>query len=118
MIVNKLSADPELFGLFGFSYLIANKDKIKAAAVNGVKPSLKRYSRLFISNRKTIIFYVKKAHIGVVPGIHEYLKEFTAKKAMGPEGYLTDVGLVPLSPDKYKTTRTSALKLTTIKAIN
>jgi len=116
LIVNKLSADPDMFGLFGYSYLIANKDKIKATAVNGVKPSLKGIQDYSYPIARPLFFYVKKAHIGVVPGIHEYLKEFTANKTMGPKGYLTDIGLVPLSSDKYKTTRTSALKLTTIKA--
>lgn len=115
LIVNKLAADPDMFGLFGYSYLIANKDKIKATGVNGVKPSLKGIQDYSYPIARPLFFYVKKAHIGVVPGIHEYLKEFTANKTMGPKGYLTDIGLVPLSSDKYKTTRTSALKLTTIK---
>jgi len=114
LIVNKLAADPEMYGLFGYSYLVANKDKIKAAAVNGVKPSLKGIQDYSYPIARPLFFYVKKAHIGVVPGIHEYLKEFTANKAMGPKGYLTDIGLVPLSSDKYKNIRTFALKLTTI----
>ena len=115
LIVNKLSADPELFGLFGFSYLVANKDKIKAAKVNGVVPSLEGIQNYSYPIARPLFFYVKKAHIGVVPGIHEFLKDFTAKKATGPRGYLTDVGLVTLSPDKYNLTRNSALKLTTIQ---
>jgi phosphate transport system substrate-binding protein len=114
LIVNKLAADPEMFGLFGYSYLVANKDKIKAAAVNGVKPSLKGIQDYSYPIARPLFFYVKKAHIGVVPGIHEFLKEFTANKTMGPKGYLTDIGLVPLSSDKYKNIRTFALKLTTI----
>ena len=116
LIVNKLSADPELFGLFGYSYLIANKDKIKATKVNGVKPSLAGIQDYSYPIARPLFFYAKKAHIGVVPGIHEFLKEFTAKKTMGPKGYLTDVGLVPLGSDEYLKTRTSAVKLTTIKA--
>ncbi len=59
-------------------------------------------------------FYVKKAHIGVVPGIEEFVKAFTSKKAMGPRGYLAEIGLVPLAKDKYKAIRTAALKLETI----
>ena len=62
-----------------------------------------------------MFFYVKKAHVGTVPGIKEYLKEFTAKGTMGPKGYLTDIGLVPLDSKSYKKTRTAGTKLTTIK---
>ena len=54
------------------------------------------------------------AHIGVIPGMEEYLKEFTSKKAMGNRGYLAKIGLVPLASDKYKVTRTAALDLNTI----
>jgi phosphate transport system substrate-binding protein len=114
LIVNKLAADPELFGLFGYSYLVANKDKIKAAKVNGVVPSLEGIQNYSYPIARPLFFYVKKAHVGVVPGIHEFLKEFTAKKATGSKGYLTDIGLVPLSTEKYKLTRNSALNLTTI----
>jgi len=57
---------------------------------------------------------VKKAHIGVIPGISDFLKEFTSKKSMGDGGYLSDIGLVPLSSEKYNSTRTAATKLTTI----
>ena len=115
LIVNKLAADPELFGLFGYSYLIGNKDKIKAASINGVKPSLEGIQDYSYPIARPLFFYVKKAHIGVVPGIKEFLNEFTSKKAMGNLGYLADIGLVPLSNDKYKITRNSATKLTNIK---
>ena len=57
---------------------------------------------------------MKKAHIGVVPGIQEYLKEFTSKKSMGKRGYLAKIGLVPLASDKYEVTRTAAVDLNTI----
>ena len=78
--------------------VMANKDKVKAASVEG--PS--QYSRLFLADH---CFYVKKAHVGVIPGIQEYLKEFTSKKAMSNRGYLAKIGLVPLASDKYKVTK-------------
>ena len=114
LIVNKLSADPELFGLFGFSYLVANKDKIKAAKVNGVVPSLEVIQNYSYPIARPLFFYAKKAHVGVVPGLKEFLDAFTSKKAMGSRGYLTDIGLVPLASDKYKVTRTAAKDLVTI----
>ena len=115
LIVNKLSADKNMFGLFGFSYLVANKDKIKATKVEGKKPSLASIQDYSYPIARPLFFYVKKAHVGTVPGIKEYLKEFTAKGTMGPKGYLTDVGLVPLDNKSYKKTRTAGTKLTTIK---
>ena len=114
LIVQKLSSNPNAFGFFGYSYLISNKDKVKAASIEGVKPSLEGIQDYSYPVARPLFFYVKKAHIGVIPGIQEFLKEFTSNKAMGSRGYLTDIGLVPLSSDKYKTTRTAALDLKTI----
>jgi phosphate transport system substrate-binding protein len=114
LIVQKLSSNPNAFGFFGYSYLISNKDKVKAASIEGVKPSLEGIQDYSYPVARPLFFYVKKAHIGVIPGIQEFLKEFTSNKAMGSRGYLADIGLVPLSSDKYKTTRTAALDLKTI----
>ena len=114
LIVQKLASNPNAFGFFGYSYLVSNKDKIKAASIEGVKPSLEGIQDYSYPIARPLFFYVKKAHIGVVPGIQEFLKEFTSKKAMGSRGYLADIGLVPLASDKYKTTRTAAMDLNTI----
>ena len=114
LIVQKLAANPDAYGFFGYSYLLANKDKIKATAVNGVKPSLEGIQDYSYPIARPLFFYVKKAHVGVVPGLKEFLAEFTSQKAMGSRGYLTDIGLVPLASDKYKITRTAAKDLVTI----
>ena len=115
LIVNKLAADPDMFGLFGYSYLVANKDKIKAAKIEGKLPSLASIQDYSYPIARPLFFYVKKSHVGVVPGIKEFLAEFTAKGTMGPKGYLTDIGLVPLDNKTYKTVRTAGTKLNTIK---
>ena len=114
LIVNKLASDTELFGLFGYSYLVANKDKIKATKIEGKLPSLASIQDYSYPIARPLFFYVKKAHVGVVPGIKEYLAEFTSKGTMGPKGYLTDIGLVPLDSKSYKKTRTAGTKLKTI----
>ena len=114
LIVQKLSSNPDAYGFFGYSYLVANKDKIKASAVNGVKPSLQGIQDYSYPIARPLFFYVKKAHVGVIPGIEEFLKEFTSKKAMSNRGYLAQIGLVPLASDKYQSTRTAALELITI----
>jgi phosphate transport system substrate-binding protein len=114
LIVNKLASDTELFGLFGYSYLVANKDKIKATKIEGKLPSLASIQDYSYPIARPLFFYVKKAHVGVVPGIKEYLAEFTSKGTMGPKGYLTDIGLVPLDSKSYKKVRTAGTKLKTI----
>ena len=114
LIVQKLTSNPNAYGFFGYSYLVANKDKVKAAAVNGVRPSLEGIQNYSYPIARPLFFYAKKAHVGVVPGLKEFLDAFTSKKAMGSRGYLTDIGLVPLASDKYKVTRTAAKDLVTI----
>ena len=114
LIIQKLSSNPDAFGFFGYSYLVANKDKIKASSVDGVQPSLEGIQDYSYPIARPLFFYVKKAHVGVIPGIKEFLKEFTSKKAMSNRGYLAKIGLVPLASDKYKATRTAALDLSLI----
>ena len=114
LIVQKLASNPDAYGFFGYSYLVANKDKIKAAAIDGVKPSLEGIQDYSYPIARPLFFYAKKAHVGVIPGLKEFLDAFTSKKAMGSRGYLTEIGLVPLASDKYKVTRTAAKDLVTI----
>ena len=97
LIVQKLQAEDEKFGIFGFSYYVSNKDKTIAHQINGVDISLKGIQDGSYPISRPLYFYVKKQHIGVIPGIDEFVKSFTAKKAIGPRGYLTDLGLIPLA---------------------
>ena len=98
-------------GFFGFSYFLAAKDKLQAASIDGGQPSLASIQDYSYAVARPLFFYVKKAHVGVIPGLHEFVKEFTTKKAIGKGGYLADIGLVPLDSTLYKTTRTNATKL-------
>jgi len=100
LIVQKLEADPTAFGIFGFSYLENNRDRIQAAAIEGVEIDIDSIQDYSYPISRPLFFYVKKAHIGVVPGLQEYLAEFTAEDAIGDDGYLLDAGLVPLSEVK------------------
>ena len=116
LIIQKLAADKEMFGFFGFSYFLAAKDKLQAASIEAGQPSLSSIQDYSYAVARPLFFYVKKAHVGVVPGLHEFVKEFTSKKAMGKKGYLTDIGLVPLDGKLYKTSRTNATKLVNMPA--
>ena len=111
LIVQKLTANPEAFGIFGFSFLDQNSDTLQGSKVSGAYPTFEAISDGSYPVSRPLYFYVKKAHVGQVPGIMEFLKEFTSDAAMGEEGYLTDKGLIPLSQDKLEAVRTSVMDL-------
>ena len=96
LIVQKLEANPAALGVFGFSFLDQNSDKVKGALIDGMEPTFEDIASGAYPVSRSLFFYVKKAHIGVVPGIQGYLNEFASEKAWGDEGYLTDKGLIPM----------------------
>ncbi|MFT6659150.1 PstS family phosphate ABC transporter substrate-binding protein [Maritalea sp.] len=96
LIVQKLEANPAAFGIFGFSFLDQNADKIKGAIVDGVEPTFDAIADGDYPVSRSLYFYVKKEHVGVIAGIMEYVAEFTNDNAWGDEGYLTEKGLIPL----------------------
>ena len=96
LIVQKLEANPNALGVFGFSFLDQNADKVRGSRVNGVEPTFENIASGEYGISRSLYFYVKKAHVGVIPGIREYVAEFTSDRAAGDEGYLTDKGLIPL----------------------
>jgi phosphate transport system substrate-binding protein len=98
LIVQKLAANPNALGIFGFSFLDQNADKIQGAFVDGNQPTFENIASGKYPLSRPLFFYVKKAHAGVIPGIKEYLAEFTSEKAWGKDGYLGEKGLIPL-PD-------------------
>jgi phosphate transport system substrate-binding protein len=98
LIVQKLGANPNALGIFGFSFLDQNNDKLQGAYVEGNPPSFENIANGKYPLSRPLFFYVKKAHVGVIPGIKEYLAEFTSEKAWGKDGYLSEKGLIPL-PD-------------------
>ena len=97
LIINKIVAEPNNFGILGYSYYDANKDKVRAVTINGKSISKQSIQDGSYPISRPLYFYVKNQHKGVIPGIDEYIKEFTSKKAIGKRGYLTDLGLVPLA---------------------
>ena len=96
LIVQKLEANPAAFGIFGFSFLDQNLDKMQGSYVNGVEPTFENIAAGDYPVSRSLFFYVKNAHLGVIPGIEEYVTEFTSEGAYGEDGYLTDKGLIPL----------------------
>jgi len=97
LIVQKLKANPSAFGIFGFSFLDQNTDTIQGSKINGIAPDFDLISDGSYPVSRSLYFYVKKSRIGKTAGITEYLAEFANDKAWGPEGYLADKGLIPMS---------------------
>lgn len=101
LIVRKLEANPDAFGIFGFSFLDQNADRIQGSIVDGVEPAFENIADGKYPVSRPLFFYVKKAHVGMIPGMKEYIQEFTSEKAWGAEGYLVGKGLIPM-PDKER----------------
>lgn len=110
LIIQKLVANPNAFGIFGFSFLDSNADKVQGSVIDGTAPEFDAIASGKYPISRSMYFYVKNAHVGVVPGIKEYVSEFTAEKAWGPDGYLADKGLIPLPDADRKETAESAHK--------
>lgn len=96
LIVQKLESNPRALGIFGYSFLEQNSDRVRGAKVGGVAPEFDSISDGSYPVARPLYFYVKKAHVHLIPGIREYLAEFTSDSAWGDFGYLSDKGLVPL----------------------
>ncbi len=98
LIVQKLNANPDALGIFGFSFLDQNSDKVQGSRIDGMVPTFATIADGGYPVSRSLYFYVKAAHFGVIPGMREFLAEFSSDKAWGPEGYLADRGLIPM-PD-------------------
>ncbi|MGD8567990.1 MAG: PstS family phosphate ABC transporter substrate-binding protein [Gammaproteobacteria bacterium] len=114
LIVQKLESNPAALGVFGFSYLDQNRDKIQGSSINGIKPQFDTIADGSYPVSRPLFFYVKKAHVGVIPGMKEYIAEFTNGKAWGDEGYLSDRGLIPMPSKERKKFSADAKNLTTL----
>ena len=100
LIVQKLEANPNALGIFGFSFLDENGDKVQGSLVDGTAPSFDSIASGDYPVSRPLYFYIKAAHVGKIPGIQEYAVEFTSERAMGEDGYLPEKGLIPLSDDE------------------
>ncbi len=97
LIVQKLLANPNALGVFGYSFLEENGDRVQGSAIDGIEPTFESIAHGSYPISRPLYFYIKNAHVGKIPGIQEYALAFTSKKAMGEDGYLPEKGLIPLS---------------------
>ena len=100
LIVQKLRENPDALGVFGFSFLDQNSDVIQGSMIDGVAPEFEAIADGSYPGSRPLYFYAKKAHVGVIPGLAEYLAAFANDAAWGEEGYLTDKGLIPMPEEE------------------
>lgn len=112
LIVSKLEANPNALGVFGFSFLDQNADAIKGADVDGVEPTFDNIAAGDYPVSRSLYYYIKVAHVGVVPGIAEYAAEFSSDDAAGEDGYLSEKGLIPLPEELFEVNAEAVNSLT------
>ncbi|MFS1523677.1 PstS family phosphate ABC transporter substrate-binding protein [Microbulbifer sp. 2304DJ12-6] len=111
LIVNKLVANPNALGIFGFSFLDQNADKVQGSLIEGQAPTFDSIADQSYPVSRPLFIYVKKAHADVVPGIRQFLAEFTNARAWGEEGYLADKGMIPLPEEQRQQVAADVRKL-------
>jgi phosphate transport system substrate-binding protein len=96
LIVQKIEANRNALGIFGFSFLAENVTRLRGIVLDGVEPEFENIASGRYGGARRIYVYLKKAHIGVIPGLDRFATEYVSSRAIGEEGYLAKKGLVTL----------------------
>ncbi len=105
LIVQKLEANPKALGIFGYSFLEQNTDKVQGSKIEGLEPTFESIAAGEYKVSRPLYFYIKNAHIGKIPGIKEYAQLFVSEDVVGDEGFLLEKGLIPLAEEAREATR-------------
>ncbi len=97
LIVQRLQADPNSIGIFGYSFLFENQDTLRAVPINGVLPNAETIADGSYPVARPLFIYLKNAHRGVIPGLEEFATSYVAEETIGPDGLLSERGLIPLA---------------------
>ena len=111
LVVKKLEANPDALGIFGFSFLDQNADKVQGSLIEGAEPDFGLIANGEYPVSRPLYIYVKAAHVGGIPGIAGFLDELTSDRAVGKDGYLGDKGLIPMPDDEREEWRKAAAEL-------
>ena len=117
LIVQKLIENENAFGVFGFSFLIENEDKIQGSSLDNITPTMETIADKSYGISRPLYFYVKLAHIDVIPGISEFLKEFTSEDTWGPDGYLEERGMIPMPESERELFKKNAQEIISLKKL-
>ena len=115
LIVQKLQANPTALGIFGFSFLEENASTIKGVEIDGVAPAYESIASGDYKMARPLFIYAKKQHVGVVPGMAEFVAEYVSDKALGADGYLADKGLITLPEADAEKSRAMATAMDVLK---
>ncbi|GAA0296333.1 substrate-binding domain-containing protein [Rhodovulum strictum] len=116
LIVQRLESDPNAMGIFGYSFLYENLDKLKGVKLAGVDPEFDTIADGSYPVSRPLFFYVKNAHRGVIPNLQEFIEEYMSDDALEPGGYLTERGLVPLDAESRAALQDSVLNAKSMDA--
>ena len=114
-IVQTLANSPSAFGIFGYSFLEQNGDRIQAARIDGIEPTYENISNGVYPGSRSLFVYVKNQHDGVAPGLQAFVEELTSEDAWGPFGYLAERGLIALPEDRREEAAQQARDLTPMR---
>ncbi|MFN0190537.1 MAG: substrate-binding domain-containing protein, partial [Aestuariivirga sp.] len=114
LIVQKLDTNPNALGIFGFANVAENSAKIKPAEIDGVVPTFDTIASGDYKVARPLFIYAKKQHVDVIPGMAEFVAEYTSEKAIGEDGYLADKGLIPLPGEDGEKIREAARSMSTL----
>ena len=115
LIVQKLQANKDAFGIFGFSFLEENASTIKGAEIDGTVPTYESIASGDYKVSRPLFIYAKKAHVGTIPGMAEFMAEYVSDAALGEDGYLAEKGLVTLPADQLKAVKDSVASQAAMK---
>ena len=115
LIVQKLVASPDMLGVFGFSFLDQNSDKVQGSSIDGTELTFDTISSGEYPVSRPLYMYIKNDHVGKVPGIKEFVAEFVSDNTWGEDGYLAEKGMIPMPDAERKSFATAA---TTLKALS
>jgi phosphate transport system substrate-binding protein len=113
LIVQKLIGNPNAIGIFGFAN-VAENSQLQALEIDGVRPTFETIASGEYKVARPLFVYAKKQHVGVIPGMAEFIAEYTSEKAVGEEGYLSEKGLIPLPGEDSDKVREAANAMTVL----
>ncbi len=116
VIVQKLEANKNAVGIFGYSFLEENTAKLRGAKIEGVEPDYDTISSGKFKGARPLFIYVKKQHVGVIPGLDKFVAEYVSDKAMSKDGYLARKGLVALPKDEAGKVAAASKEMKTMTA--
>lgn len=115
MIIQRLNVNSNALGIFGYSFLDQNRDVVKGSSIDGVAPEFDFIAGGEYPISRPLYFYVKSAHVGIVPGLEEFVFEYTDENTIGEFGYLTDRGLIPMGYEEFEMIQSSARQLSPLQ---